>query len=227
MSLIQATITLLLTGMFCSAFPQCCWPWSTLTSSHECCYFTEINRRVVCIWMQLVETTINRLMQAPSSSNNQQVSQWKCNPPKHQMLSQAPQQQHKTSTKSRARGMFSIHTSDNKRPKQVTSTQAPKWQWYRKISLPRTNTRHNEHHNSNHDIYEIKNKTFFTTHKRPQQTTSTMVPEDLIVLQRTNARHYHMYDFIKIHCQYNTTPLRCSFDGDLIRNRTGSLANMT
>jgi hypothetical protein len=101
------------------------------------------------------------------------VPQWRCHPlTRHQMLSQAPQQQHKTSTKSRARGMFSIHTSDNKRPKQVTSTQAPKWQWYRKISVPRTNTRHNEHHNSNHDIYEIKtrtSKTIFTTHKRPQE----------------------------------------------------------
>ena len=63
MSMIQATTTLLLNEMmFCSAFPQCCWPWSTLTSSHECCYFTEINRRVVCnCWIpQVLENNKNR-----------------------------------------------------------------------------------------------------------------------------------------------------------------------
>ena len=42
--------------------------------------FYKKNRGVVCILMQLVEMTNNRLMQAPSSSNNQQVPQWKCNP---------------------------------------------------------------------------------------------------------------------------------------------------
>ena len=41
MRLIQATIILLLTGMFCSAFPQCSWPRSTLTSCRECYHFTE------------------------------------------------------------------------------------------------------------------------------------------------------------------------------------------
>ena len=69
------------------------------------------------------------------------------------------------------RNVFNTHKWQQA-PKQVTSTQAPKWQWYRKISVPRTNTRHNEHHNSNHDIYEIKtrtSKTIFTTHKRPQE----------------------------------------------------------
>ena len=67
--------------------------------------------------MQLVETTINGL-KAPSSSNNQQVPQWKCHPPKHQMLSQVPQQQRKIS-----RGLFSVHTSENKRPQQPTTSQ--------------------------------------------------------------------------------------------------------
>ena len=54
-------------------------------SCHECCHFAEINLRDVCIQMQLVETTIKKLMQAPSSCNNQQVLKWKFQPPKHQM----------------------------------------------------------------------------------------------------------------------------------------------
>ena len=121
MSLIQATNTLLLTGMFCSAFPQCCWPRSTLTSCHECYHFTEINRRVVCIWMQLATSgNDNQQVDASTSAlisfNDQPMPQWKCYPPKHQMLSPAPQQQQMTSTKSRTRGLFSVHTSDNKRP---------------------------------------------------------------------------------------------------------------
>ena len=39
--------------MFCSAFPQCCWPWGTFTLCHEW--------RVVCNWMQLfLENKNNR-----------------------------------------------------------------------------------------------------------------------------------------------------------------------
>ena len=102
-----------------------------------------------------------------TSSNNQQVSQWKCNPPKHQMLSQAPQHPWMTLTKSRTRGLFPVYPSDNKRPQQATTNKHAST----KILLPRTNTRHYERRNSN-KIYEIKNKTVFTTHNRPQQTTT-------------------------------------------------------
>ena len=57
----QVTITLLLTGMFCSAFPQCCWPRRMmLTSCRECYHFTKINWRLVCTWMQLASGNNNQ-----------------------------------------------------------------------------------------------------------------------------------------------------------------------
>ena len=49
------------------------------------------------------------------------------------------------------------------------------------MSLPRTNARHNERGKSN-EIYEIKNRTVFKTHKTPT----------------TNKNNYNqIYDFIK------------------------------
>ena len=102
-----------------------------------------------CILSSLARTS------SLTSSNNQQVPQWKCHPPKHHMLSHALQQEQTTSTKSRTKWLSSVQISDNKH----TSNEV---KWYRKISLPRTNTRYNECQNS-HEIYKIKNKTVSTT----------------------------------------------------------------
>lgn len=54
--------------MFCSAFPHGLLNSKNANILPWVIPFYRNNRRVVCIWMQLVETTINRLMQAPHHS---------------------------------------------------------------------------------------------------------------------------------------------------------------
>ena len=119
MSLIQATITLLLTGMFCSAFPLC--------------WLLTLNYANIMSWVQPFYRNKSRscLYLNAASGNDNQVPQWKCHPPKHQMLSQAPQQKRTTSTKSRrTKGAFLRTHKWQQAP--TTSTQASKRQWYRR-----------------------------------------------------------------------------------------------
>ena len=151
--------------------------------------------------MQLVETTINRLMQAPHHSlhpttnkchhrGNVNHRSIKCYPKRQNRNERHLQNQEQEDSFQYTQ----VTTSAHNKQQPTTSTQATKWKWYRKISLPGIKTRHNDSRNSN-DIYEIKNKTVFTTHNRQQQTTTN---KHNVALPRTNTRHHndnHFYDF--------------------------------
>jgi hypothetical protein len=121
-----------------------------------------------------VETTINRLMQAPQRSFHSTTNQCrngnvthrsiKCYHQRHNSNKWHLQNQEQEDCFQYTQVTTSAHNKQQALKQQV-------WRWYWKIFLPRVNTRHYQSRNSN-GIYKIKNKTVFTTHNRPQQTTT-------------------------------------------------------
>jgi hypothetical protein len=136
------------------------------------------------------------LKNAASGNDNHQVDastlfiqqptmpQWKCNPPKHHMLAEVPQQQQTTSTKSRTRGLFSAHTSDNKQ--QATTTKHA----ITEVTMNDTGRSHCQESTQGRAsaaavMTSTKSRTRLFSQTQPpttsnkQQATSTMAPEDL------------------------------------------------
>mgnify|MGYP006162423005 CR=1 FL=1 len=167
-----------------------------------------MNWRVVCIWMQLLENNNNNqsigwkqpLYLTTNKCHNGNVTHQsiKCYHKHHNRNEQHLQNQEQEDCFQYTQVTTSAHNKQ-----QQTSMQAMKLlKWYQKISLPRTNVKHNERRNSN-DIYKIKNKTVFTTHNRPQHATTNNQQaqwHQKIALPRTNTRHHndnHIYDFMK------------------------------